>query len=64
MIHSLYSHRIDTTLFDAAEYLDCPEALAGYLNEAFATGDAVDIAEAIATAARIIRTGIRPADRL
>ena len=40
------------TKFDAADYLDSPETIAAYLNEAFATGDSSYIAIAIGTAAR------------
>jgi probable addiction module antidote protein len=38
--------------FDAAEYLDSPEAVAAYLSEAFETGDADYVARALGTAAR------------
>jgi probable addiction module antidote protein len=38
--------------FDAAEYLDSPEAIAEYLSEAFETGDAKFIAVALGTVAR------------
>lgn len=38
--------------FDAAEYLDSPEAVADYLSEAFETGDDEFIAQAIGTVAR------------
>jgi probable addiction module antidote protein len=38
--------------FDAAEYLDSPEAIADYLTEAFDTGDGEFIAQAIGTVAR------------
>jgi probable addiction module antidote protein len=38
------------TRFDAAEYLDSPEAIADYLSEAFETGDDEFIAIAIGTA--------------
>jgi probable addiction module antidote protein len=40
-----------TRPFDAAEYLDSPEMIAGYLTEAFETDDAY-IAKAIGTVAR------------
>jgi probable addiction module antidote protein len=36
--------------FDAAEYLDSPEMIAAYLNEAFASEDASVIAGAVARA--------------
>jgi len=38
--------------FDAAEYLDSPQAIAEYLSEAFETGDDEFIAIAIGTVAR------------
>jgi probable addiction module antidote protein len=38
--------------FDAAEYLDSPEAVADYLSEAFETGDDEFVAQAIGTVAR------------
>jgi probable addiction module antidote protein len=38
--------------FDAAEYLDNPEAIASYLSEAFETGDDQFIAQALGTVAR------------
>jgi len=38
--------------FDAAEYLDRPEAVAAYLSDAFETGDDEFIARAIGTMAR------------
>jgi probable addiction module antidote protein len=38
--------------FDAAEYLDSPQAIADYLTEAFETGDDKFIAVAIGTVAR------------
>jgi probable addiction module antidote protein len=41
-----------TRPFDAAEYLDSPEAIAAYLSEAFETNDPGYIAEAIGTVAR------------
>ena len=40
------------TRFDAAEYLDSPEAIADYLSEAFATGDQELITVALGTVAR------------
>jgi probable addiction module antidote protein len=39
--------------FDAAEYLDSPEAIAAYLSDAFETGDDAFITQAIGTVARI-----------
>jgi probable addiction module antidote protein len=41
-----------TIAFDAAEYLDSPQAIADYLSEALETGDAEFIAQAIGTVAR------------
>jgi probable addiction module antidote protein len=38
--------------FDAAKYLDSPQAIADYLSEALETGDAEFIAHAIGTVAR------------
>lgn len=49
-----------TRPFDAAEYLDSPEAIAAYLSEAFETNDAGFITEAIGTVARA-RGGARKA---
>jgi probable addiction module antidote protein len=43
---------VKTTPFDAAEFLDSPEAIAEYLTEAFSDGDAAFISRAIGTAAR------------
>lgn len=40
-------------IFDAAEYLDTPDAVAAYLSEAFETGDDSVIAQALGTVARI-----------
>lgn len=40
------------TPFDAAEFLDSPEMIAAYLNEAFESGDHVLITKAIGAAAR------------
>ncbi len=39
--------------FDAADYLDTPEAVAAYLSEALATGDDDLIAQAIGAVARV-----------
>jgi probable addiction module antidote protein len=41
-----------TERFDAAEYLDSPQAVADYLSEAFETGDDDFITQAIGTVAR------------
>jgi len=41
-----------TAKFDAADYLDSPQAIADYLSEAFETGDDDFIAQAIGTVAR------------
>jgi probable addiction module antidote protein len=38
--------------FDAAEYLDSPEAIAAYLSEALSSGDTDEMLEAIGTIAR------------
>lgn len=43
---------LETRPFDAAEYLDTPEAEAEYLAAAFESGDEVDIKRALATLAR------------
>ena len=43
---------VKTTPFDTAEFLDSPEAIAEYLNEAFGDGDSAFVARAIGTAAR------------
>jgi probable addiction module antidote protein len=39
--------------FDAAEYLDTPETIAEFLNEAFETGDSAYITKAVGIAARV-----------
>jgi probable addiction module antidote protein len=44
---------IKTTPFDAAEYLTTPEAIAAYLNDAIASGDAEDLVAALGTVARV-----------
>lgn len=43
---------VKATPFDAAEYLDSPEMIAAYLNEAFESGDHILITKAIGAAAR------------
>ena len=43
---------IKITNFDVAEHLDSPEMIAGYLAEAFETGDASYISHALGTVAR------------
>jgi probable addiction module antidote protein len=43
---------LKTTLWDAAEYLDKPEAIAGYLEAAFEDGDPALIAAAMGDVAR------------
>jgi len=43
---------IKTTLWDASEYLDGPEAIAGYLEAAFEDGDPALIATALGDVAR------------
>ena len=45
--------------FDAADYLDGPEAIAAYLSEATETRDDDYIAQAIATAARACEAHLR-----
>jgi len=42
-----------TTPFDAAEYLTTPEAIAAYLNDAIASGDADELVAALGTVARV-----------
>jgi probable addiction module antidote protein len=39
--------------FDAAEYLDTPETIAEFLNEAFETGDSAYVTKAVGIAARV-----------
>ncbi|MGA3370228.1 MAG: addiction module antidote protein [Terracidiphilus sp.] len=43
---------LKTTVWDAAEYLDNPEAIAGYLEAAFEDGDPALIAAALGDVAR------------
>lgn len=43
---------LEVSRFDAAEYLDSPEAQAAYLAAAFETGDAAYIKQALSTLAR------------
>lgn len=43
---------LKTTPFDAAEYLTSPEAIAAYLNDAIANGEAEDLIAALGTVAR------------
>jgi probable addiction module antidote protein len=43
---------LKTTLWDAAEYLDKPESIAGYLEAAFEDGDPALIAAALGDVAR------------
>jgi len=43
---------IETKPFDAAEYLDTPESIAAYLEEAFQDGDPTLIATALGVVAR------------
>jgi probable addiction module antidote protein len=43
---------LKTTLWDAAEYLESPEAIAGYLEAAFEDGDPALIAAALGDVAR------------
>jgi probable addiction module antidote protein len=44
--------RAKAKAFDAAKYIDSPDAVAAYLRDAFETGDADFIAQAIGTMAR------------
>lgn len=44
---------LKTTPFDGAEHLTSPEAIAAYLNDAIANGDADDLIAALGTAARV-----------
>jgi probable addiction module antidote protein len=44
--------KIATTAFDASEYLDSPEAMSAYMDEALATDDPAFIAHALGTVAR------------
>jgi probable addiction module antidote protein len=44
--------KAETTVFDAADYLDDAEAIAIYLEDAFATEDSAYIAHALGTVAR------------
>lgn len=44
---------LKTTPFDAAEYLTSPEAIAAYLNDAIASGNAEEFIAAIGTVARV-----------
>lgn len=43
---------VKTTLFDAAEYLDTPEAQAEYISAALETGDAEFVRDAVSIVAR------------
>lgn len=43
---------VQTRPFDPANYLDGPEAIAAYLEGAFADGDPAEIADALGVAAR------------
>jgi probable addiction module antidote protein len=42
----------ETTRFDAAEYLDTPDAIAAYMEDAFASGDIAEITDALGVVAR------------
>jgi probable addiction module antidote protein len=44
---------LKTTPFDAAEHLTTPEAVAAYLNDAIASGDAEELIAALGTVARV-----------
>ena len=43
---------VKTRPFDAAEYLDSPEAISAFLADAFASNDIAEIADALGIAAR------------
>ena len=43
---------LKTTKFDAADYLDSPEAIAAYLNDAMDSGDTAELIAALGTVAR------------
>jgi len=61
--------KIETRPFDPAEYLDTPEGIEAYLEDAFASGDPGEITDALGVVARAVgmtqladRTGLsRPA---
>jgi len=44
---------LKTAPFDAAEYLTTPEAIAAYLNDAIANGDADELVAALGSVARV-----------
>ena len=44
--------KVKTYPYDSADYLDSPETISAYLDEAFDTGDAAFIAQALGTVAR------------
>lgn len=44
--------KLKLTPFDAAQYLDSPEAVAAYLSDALSTGDLQQINQALGTVAR------------
>lgn len=44
---------LKTTPFDAAEHLTTPEAIAAYLNDAIASGNAGELIAALGTVARV-----------
>lgn len=50
--------KMQTTPFDAAQYLDGPDVLAEYLTEALETRDAALIVKAVETAVRALRRGL------
>ncbi|HEV2955678.1 MAG TPA: addiction module antidote protein [Xanthobacteraceae bacterium] len=52
MARSKRKAKVKTRLYDSAEYLDTPEAIAEYLTEALEDGDPSFISKAIGTAAR------------
>ncbi|MDZ4362643.1 addiction module antidote protein [Brevundimonas sp.] len=45
--------KLKTRPFDAAAYLDSDEAIEAFLDDAFASGEAVEIADALGVVARV-----------
>lgn len=43
---------VSLTTFDPVDYLDCPESIQAYINEAVDTGDAAFIAESLGVVAK------------
>ena len=48
-----WEHPMESSPFDAADYLDSPEIIAAYLDEALKSGDLGLIAKAIETVMRV-----------